>query len=175
MAAASNNTAELLRVAARELFYQHGYSGASMRKLALATGIQPGSLYHYIDSKQSLLFDIIDEYEHAFFSLINERKRARRRSNIVQDTLIERSVHFIEVNHAAALVTKREIHHLSPAQQKHIAELRERRLQYLDDSLRQGNAGLTAADARQKAMIIMTSSIPMLRQFRQAVSFPATY
>lgn len=45
--------------AAAELFSSRGYHGTSMRDIAAATGILPGSLYAHIRSKEDLLYDIV--------------------------------------------------------------------------------------------------------------------
>ncbi|MEM9680993.1 MAG: TetR/AcrR family transcriptional regulator [Bacteroidota bacterium] len=49
---------EILRTAAG-LFKDKGYSAVTMRDLAKAMGIKAASLYNHIDSKQSILKDII--------------------------------------------------------------------------------------------------------------------
>jgi TetR/AcrR family transcriptional regulator, cholesterol catabolism regulator len=51
---------EVIATAAR-LFAQHGYQETSMNDLTEATGLAAGGLYHYIDSKEDLLFSICDE------------------------------------------------------------------------------------------------------------------
>jgi AcrR family transcriptional regulator len=45
--------------AAVRLFRQKGYHDTSMQDLAEAVGIQRGSLYHYIDAKEDLLWEIM--------------------------------------------------------------------------------------------------------------------
>jgi TetR/AcrR family transcriptional regulator, cholesterol catabolism regulator len=51
---------EILDAAAR-IFHEKGYEGTSIQDVADAVGILKGSLYYYIDSKEDLLFGIIDE------------------------------------------------------------------------------------------------------------------
>ena len=51
---------ELVRAAAR-LFSERGYHGTSMQHLADALGLQRGSLYAHIGSKEELLFDVVEE------------------------------------------------------------------------------------------------------------------
>lgn len=48
-----------IRSAALEAFYRHGYHGASLREIAKDVGIRTPSLYNYIDSKQTLLFELM--------------------------------------------------------------------------------------------------------------------
>jgi AcrR family transcriptional regulator len=47
--------------AAARLFSERGYHGTSMQHLADALGLQRGSLYAHIGSKQELLFGVVDE------------------------------------------------------------------------------------------------------------------
>jgi AcrR family transcriptional regulator len=49
----------ILDVAVR-LFGQQGYSGTSMRDIAKSVGVLPGSLYAHIDSKETLLVEIVE-------------------------------------------------------------------------------------------------------------------
>jgi TetR/AcrR family transcriptional regulator, cholesterol catabolism regulator len=59
--------AELVAAAAR-LFSERGYHGTSMQHLGDALGIQRGSLYAHIGSKQELLFDVVDEGAQRFLA-----------------------------------------------------------------------------------------------------------
>lgn len=63
--ATSPRRAEMVRVAAR-LFSERGYHGTSMQHLADALGLQRGSLYAHIGSKEELLFDVVDEGAERF-------------------------------------------------------------------------------------------------------------
>jgi AcrR family transcriptional regulator len=56
---------ELTREAAR-LFAQKGYHGTSIGEIAQAMGVQKGSLYAHIESKQDLLYETMAEGARAF-------------------------------------------------------------------------------------------------------------
>lgn len=56
---------ELTREAAR-LFAERGYHGTSIGDLALAMGVQKGSLYAHIESKQDLLYETMRDGAAAF-------------------------------------------------------------------------------------------------------------
>ncbi len=43
------------------LFSEHGYTGTTMRDIAEAVGLLPGSLYAHIDSKETLLLEIVSD------------------------------------------------------------------------------------------------------------------
>ncbi len=62
--------AELTRQAAR-LFAERGYHGTSIGELAKALGVQKGSLYAHIDSKQDLLYDAMQEGARAFHDALD--------------------------------------------------------------------------------------------------------
>ncbi len=62
--------AELTRQAAR-LFAERGYHGTSIGDLAKALGVQKGSLYAHIDSKQDLLFEAMQEGARAFHEALD--------------------------------------------------------------------------------------------------------
>jgi AcrR family transcriptional regulator len=61
---------ELTRQAAR-LFAEKGYHGTSIGDLAQAMGVQKGSLYAHIASKQDLLYETMREGAHAFHAALN--------------------------------------------------------------------------------------------------------
>jgi AcrR family transcriptional regulator len=50
---------EICRIAAR-VFYEKSYEGASMQDIAEAVGLTKAGLYHYIGSKDQLLFEIMN-------------------------------------------------------------------------------------------------------------------
>src|ERR1700741_4863099 len=56
---------ELTRVAAR-LFAERGYQGTSLADLAEALGLQKPALYHPIDSKEDLLWEVAWDGAEAF-------------------------------------------------------------------------------------------------------------
>ena len=53
---------EHIRDTAAGLFARDGFSRTSMAELAAACGVSKALLYHYFDSKESLLFDILRVY-----------------------------------------------------------------------------------------------------------------
>ena len=53
---------EAIRKAGLRLIFEHGYSAMSLRQLAAAVGIQAGSLYNHISTKQELLFDLVQDH-----------------------------------------------------------------------------------------------------------------
>lgn len=57
----SNMRRRHLLIAAARAFYRHGYKGATLKVIAEAGGILPGSIYHYFHSKEDLFVQAHDE------------------------------------------------------------------------------------------------------------------
>ncbi|MDQ3752873.1 MAG: TetR/AcrR family transcriptional regulator [Actinomycetota bacterium] len=64
----SPRRAELVAAAA-QLFSARGYHGTSMQHLGRALGLQRGSLYAHIGSKEELLFDVVDQGAERFLAM----------------------------------------------------------------------------------------------------------
>jgi AcrR family transcriptional regulator len=66
---------ERLVQAALRLFVAQGYQAVSMRDLARCVGIQPGSLYYHVQSKEDLLVELL---EGTLTELLHLTRRALR-------------------------------------------------------------------------------------------------
>ena len=55
-------TMKAIRKAGLRLIFEHGYAAMSLRQLAAEVGIQSGSLYNHISTKQELLFEQIRDH-----------------------------------------------------------------------------------------------------------------
>jgi len=67
----STRRSELTREAAR-LFAEKGYHGTSIGDLAEAMGVQKASLYHHIESKADLLWEVARDGADAFHAALDE-------------------------------------------------------------------------------------------------------
>lgn len=56
-------TGQKIRQLALKLFADKGFHSISLRQLAASLNMHPGSLYNHIESKQGLLYDLIEEHE----------------------------------------------------------------------------------------------------------------
>ncbi|MEK6797926.1 MAG: TetR/AcrR family transcriptional regulator [Planctomycetota bacterium] len=61
--------AELL-VASERLFSDRGYEATTVRDIADALGLQPGSLYAHIQTKEDLLWEILESAADRFFDAV---------------------------------------------------------------------------------------------------------
>jgi AcrR family transcriptional regulator len=61
--------------AAAKLMCAHGYRAMTMRQLASALGIQAGSLYNHVQSKEELLWEIVRIVGQAFLAAAENARR----------------------------------------------------------------------------------------------------
>jgi AcrR family transcriptional regulator len=69
-------TEEAIRRAGLSLIATHGYAAMSLRQLAAEVGIQPGSLYNHISTKQDLLFDLVQQHMNTLLRALEQALRA---------------------------------------------------------------------------------------------------
>jgi AcrR family transcriptional regulator len=95
-------TLEAIRKAGLRLIYEHGYEAMSLRQLAAEVGIQSGSLYNHIATKQDLLFDLVREH-------INELLRQLDRALQGKEQPIEKLRAFVTFHVTYHMTKKREV------------------------------------------------------------------
>ena len=95
-------TMEAIRKAGLRLIFEHGYEAMSLRQLAAEVGIQSGSLYNHISTKQELLFDLIQDH-------INELLRQLDRALDGKQAPEERLRAFVAFHVTYHMTRKREV------------------------------------------------------------------
>lgn len=83
MARPRSSTHELKRDAiletAAQCFANSSYVAASMNDIAQACGTSKARLYHYYDSKEAILFDLLDRYTQRLLAVIGQTEAAAER------------------------------------------------------------------------------------------------
>jgi AcrR family transcriptional regulator len=72
---------EILATAAA-CFAQLSYPAASMQEVATRLGTSKARIYHYYDSKEALLFDLLDRYTQRLLALIGQTEAFAQRKNL---------------------------------------------------------------------------------------------
>ena len=72
---------EILDVAA-QCFARQSFPAASMNDIAAACGTSKARLYHYYESKEAILFDLLDRYTERLLALIGEAEGRAQRKNL---------------------------------------------------------------------------------------------
>ena len=156
---------ELLAVAER-LFSERGYEATSVRDIADALAIKAGSLYAHIETKEDLLWKILDRAADRFFEAVQPIVESNLVTVEKLRRLIAAHVRVITESAAAAAVYTTEWRHLTEPRRKEFAARRdayERIVRGLvHDAIREGTFG----DVDEKfATLMILSSINWIYQW----------
>jgi AcrR family transcriptional regulator len=67
---------------AAQCFAQRSYPAASMNEIATACGTSKARLYHYYDSKEAILFDLLDRHTQRLLAVIAQTEAAAQRKDL---------------------------------------------------------------------------------------------
>lgn len=144
---------DLVRGAAR-VFRDKGYESATIQDIASAAGLRTGTIYHYVSSKEDLLFAVIETF-HAGTDRIIKDLEADADLSVVErlEVFIRRHVVELTANSDSGAVFSKDFRSLTG---EHRAEVIRKRREYEgflrdvlaeglnDDSFREHSVELTA-------------------------------
>jgi AcrR family transcriptional regulator len=128
-------TYEAIRAAGLDLIRRHGYEGMSLRQLAAEVGLQQGSLYNHINTKQDLLMELLRGHMR---DLLAARDDALTNIEDPLDRLrafIAFHLNYHMTRQAEVFVINFELRSLEPENYAEIVALRQRYEQTLADIL----------------------------------------
>lgn len=128
---------QIVQVAA-ELFRDRGYVRTSMSDIADAVGILPGSLYHYIESKQELLFTIIDRAHRGLIDQVNQQPFDEMSADEALRTIVRIHVQAIAENLSFGIVSNVDLRELEDDQRRAVLAMRTDYQRTLTDVVRRG-------------------------------------
>ena len=126
--------------AAAIVFQQKGYEAASTADIAEKVGMLKGSLYYYIQTKEELLFAIIQEVHEVFLAIERETRQrdgdaASRLRHFIQEHVANNARESVR-----SAVFHREFHSLSPLRRAFIVSERDNYDRFLRELVAQGQA-----------------------------------
>jgi len=149
------------RQKALELFARCGFSQVSMRDLAAYLGIKVGSIYNHIDSKEALLFELIEELYQQLLEgarLVSRRKSAPA---VRLHALLEAHLLLHERMGAHFRLAEYDLHCLSSDQHDLILTLRRRYEEHLAATIEQ-LTGIALSVTRRAALSAIVSLLNQL-------------
>jgi AcrR family transcriptional regulator len=109
----------ILDVAA-QCFAQRSYPAASMSQIAVAGGTSKARLYHYYESKEAILFDLLDRYTQRLLAIIGQAEATAQRHDLDERAALHELVRsfLAEYEHSATrhVALLHDTQFLSPAQ-----------------------------------------------------------
>jgi AcrR family transcriptional regulator len=156
--------------AAAKVFHARGYSAATVQDVADELGILKGSLYHYIKSKEDLLFRLFEIVHEDVEAVLEEILAAEGLDPLARIVLYVRRqiVHNLE-NHGQISIYYHELDRLGPERRHAVVAWRRRHDRYLADLIREARAeGLVEAstDPELLANCVFATIIWPYRWFR---------
>ena len=151
--------AELVAVAAR-LFSQRGYHGTSMQHLGNELGIQRGSLYAHIGSKEELLLDVVEEGADRFLERGREALAGGGSAATRLRALLIGHVETATQHLEASTVFLNEWRYLSPELRDHVQAKRDLYEQMVREIVESGIASgefRADADVRFAATLVLSA------------------
>ena len=139
----------MVQVAAR-LFSERGYHGTSIQHLATALGLQKGSLYSHIGSKEELLFDVVNEGADRFLERGEQAYALPAFASVRLRRLLVSHVETAIEHLDAATVFLNEWRYLSEDKRHIVQEKRDRYEQIVRDIVEEG---ITTGEFRDDANV----------------------
>lgn len=131
--------------AAEKLFSERGYEATSVRDIAEALNLRPGSLYSHIEAKEELLWEILQASADRFFAAVEPIAASKLVTLEKLRKAIAAHVKVITDSVASAAVYTTEWRHLADSKRRQFAERRdayERMFRdMVHDAVREGTFG----------------------------------
>ena len=170
------NRDEEILAAAIQVFSQKGYAAASLQDVADAVGLLKGSLYHYISSKESLLYRIFQESHEEGSALMAAVDELGLPPDAKLREFVRRLTLFYEQNRERASLYFGEWRHLTGEDRETVMEQRRDFELYVRTMISDAHeAGLTdpGLDVKLATRYILTGVNGVILWYRPEGPLPA--
>src|SRR5262245_44421520 len=173
---------EILETAAA-LFASSGLR-TSLREIADACGIQPGSLYHHFDSKEAIIVELLERYREDLDTIAKDASIDRAGSIAVEDRVVRlgSAIAACAVRHRAALLLT--LYQPPTGASDHLVEVASRSSMAIETTMLETlRAGQVAGEIRPEVdvetladrlcQVLLHVSLGVFRDVRGARDVPA--
>jgi AcrR family transcriptional regulator len=129
---------ELITDTAVRLFSEHGYAGTTMRDIAEAVGLLPGSLYAHIDSKETLLLEIVQDGIEQFLAIERQLKSSTGSAEERLRTAIKAHISVVAESPKRMLIVFHQWRFLSDPNRARVVAMRRRYAQAFKRIIEEG-------------------------------------
>ncbi len=158
-----NDRRQQIRDVALDMFAREGYANVSLRHIGERIGVHAGSLYNHLESKQSLLFELLEDHLEELIHTVRHRLLQADGSIAKLKIFVDTHIEFQVDQRPYALLTNLELRSLEPRHRQEIRELLEDYRNCLGEILEAGKrAGLFQiehSDIAVRGVLGMLSSV----------------
>ena len=133
-------TLEAIRKAGIRLIFEQGYEAMSLRQLAAEVGIQAGSLYNHISTKQELLFDLVQDHMNELLRQLDRALQGKEQPADKLRAFVAFHVTYHMTKKREVFIANSELRSLEPKNYEAIVALRGSYERRLSDILAEGVA-----------------------------------
>lgn len=152
-----------IRDVALDMFAREGYANVSLRHIGERIGVHAGSLYNHLESKQSLLFELLQDHLEELTDTVRHRVRQTDGSIAKLKIFVGTHIEFQVNQRPYALLTNLELRSLEQQHRQEIRQLLEDYRNCLGEILEAGkHAGLFQVehtDIAVRGVLGMLSSV----------------
>jgi AcrR family transcriptional regulator len=173
----ANREAEIIQ-AAIEVFWQKGYRAASIQDVAEKVGVLKGSLYYYIETKEDLIWRIIEDVHREWSEILDKAEASSGGPLEKIRVLIELHVEWYLKNKKEVGVFFREWQHLSGERLQTVRTRRRHYEQVVQDLITEGQqAGAVSAeiDPHYAALYVLAAVNAVPDWYRPPSGGPAAH
>jgi AcrR family transcriptional regulator len=121
--------------AAVEVFYAKGYHGCRVADVAEAAGISQGTVYNYVNSKEDLLYMIVEDHLLGYERIVMSALEGATTSQEKFEALLKGTVDAIFSYRKHYVVMLRELHHVERSRRHAFMELAAAQRKICEDIL----------------------------------------
>jgi AcrR family transcriptional regulator len=147
---------ESILEAATQLFGEVGYPGTTMREIAKAVGVLAGSLYAHIDSKETLLLEIVESGIERFMSAVGPVAALAEPADVRIREAVKAHVHVVAENPQRTLVVFHQWRFLTGAPRRRVVAMRREYEDLFADMVRAGVQEGVFNDQLDERLALMT-------------------
>jgi AcrR family transcriptional regulator len=140
--------------AAAKVFYERGYSGATVQDIADELGILKGSLYHYIKTKEDLLFRVFEQVHKEVEGILEEVLAVEGLDPLERISLYVRRIVVHNLNDLERIsIYYHELDRLGEDRRKAVIAWRRRHDRFLRDLIREAQEQGLADDSVEPGLV----------------------
>lgn len=121
--------------AAVEVFFAKGYHACRVADVAEAAGISQGTVYNYVNSKEDLLFMIVEDHFLAYEQIVSSALSSATTSREKLDGLLKGTVQAIFKYRKHYVVMLRELHHVERGRRRAFMQLAAEQRKFCENIL----------------------------------------